>query len=529
MKIYPNDGESKSKEIRVTEATVLEFLIPEDIEPNLLTTYMKRVKATTCNKYSWIPVEVEDCSGAGSPVDGVVPLSVIIDVPGNYFIKFSTLDGADLTDPTYFDDISVYSENISATASSNIKSSQISCALISGSSGISGCTEICEGSISGLTNPITSKIDEVITAINNTSDADDTDDDIRPSTIQCYKLANGSDFTGYAKINEDGSFNSWGVIEGTVPTQTNPVVGLCKPETLEFVEVQNRVFGFDNDPPHWNRTLTLELELSDGRLVTFEQTPQGNFTGQLLQWQANVSQLAIDLGLPWVVEAQYNNSSDPNDLSGKFGLPGNDSVAISTEFIAAGVVARHLVVKSPIGSVYPVKVQVIASSNSSDPIPFVLRQAGPILGPITKYKRCTTCDGGVSWFFEDGTPVPTGREPKAFYDTGGALLTSLVNDILIGQNVRQTTTFNSVAQSDGTVSFGDSARGYSAVLVNNGSDPTPAGAAGTITSPSSSGPINVPVGYRFSVDADGNGNMEEFSVSVTSSLPGIEWIVTEHY
>ena len=182
----------------------------------------------------------------------------------------------------------------------------------------------------------------------------------------------------------------------------------CRP--TECVESQSYTFGLDNTGSDFRLDEVYEIGLDNGAVITLVQTPTANNTEQLNLWEAEVQAGADALGMTgWQVAATWLNNSPPSadvtNISGANGLPGASSVAAALAMDAGGMVARYLNIEVCPGSPLPISFVRVSRDGVDAVPPFQMPQAGPILGPILKYRVCACCEEAPVYYLEDGVTV----------------------------------------------------------------------------------------------------------------------------
>ena len=281
-------------------------------------------------------------------------------------------------------------------------------------------------------NECLEKIKEILDA---QEDVDDTDDDVRGVAPACYQWEGTggiNTFFGYAKTKEDGSFDGWEVLSGAAPSSVDEVTCLddLKPECRE---AQEWSFGIDNTGTRFNDVATYEIGLSDGSTISFEQAGgSASWTQQLTEWAANIQQSADDAGLVWFVEPRFVDTYNPANIDGTIngpggtpsGLPGAPSEVIAVALDAGGMAWRYVNFQICPGQPVPVSAKRLTSATYGDD-DFDLTAAGPVLGPVKKFKVCVTCgERADQWYVLDESagglyrPANAGEIPNCWEPCG---------------------------------------------------------------------------------------------------------------
>ena len=185
----------------------------------------------------------------------------------------------------------------------------------------------------------------------------------------------------------------------------------CGEEYVECRESQEWTYALDNALTSFDwQNAEFQLKLSDGSTINWVQTTasNGGWTDQLTEWANNLQSSANDAGLQWFVEPRTVNSFVPSDISVGHGpnsiptgLPGASSVPVAIALINGGMFARYVNIQICPGQPVPVDARIVSHSNSpllgpdysnNALVGSTLTTAGAVLGPISKFKVCVTCD-----------------------------------------------------------------------------------------------------------------------------------------
>lgn len=192
------------------------------------------------------------------------------------------------------------------------------------------------------------------------------------------------------------------------------------------VESQSYTFAIDNTGTSFNLPQTFVMGLNDGSSITIQQTPQSGNTPQMLEWESEIVAGALALGITgWDVGARVlhnfgavgSATNDVTNIGPLFGLPGPSSVATALALDAGGMYVRYMNIEICPGGVLPVSFFMTESNGVVLDPPRPMVQAGPVLGPILKFRVCAACGEEPVYYEEDGVtlavappacPVPCG-------------------------------------------------------------------------------------------------------------------------
>lgn len=173
----------------------------------------------------------------------------------------------------------------------------------------------------------------------------------------------------------------------------------CLPANTECRESQEWTYGIDNTGTRFNDVATYEITLSNGVVLSFSQDgSSGSWTQQLQEWSANIQQAADDAGLSWFVEPRFVDNFNPANIDGTIngpggnpsGLPGAPSEVVAQAMFDGGMAWRYVNIQICPGQPTPVSANRLTSQLFGDG-EFALTTAGPVLGPIARFKVCTRC------------------------------------------------------------------------------------------------------------------------------------------
>ena len=212
-----------------------------------------------------------------------------------------------------------------------------------------------------------------------------------------------------------------------------------KPSSLDCVESQSWAYGIDNTGTSYDWTsATYEMTLSDGSVLTWEQTTASNagWTAQLTEWAANIQAAADAAGLNWTVEPRFVDNSNPDNIDGTSngpggapsGLPGVPSQTVSNYMIDNGIGWRFVFIEICPGQPVPVGAAVTSHSDSvryggaydnGGRVGYNLVSTSALLSPINKFFVCRECGETPIWYLDDGvTLAEPGQIPNCWEPCG---------------------------------------------------------------------------------------------------------------
>ena len=248
----------------------------------------------------------------------------------------------------------------------------------------------------------------------------------------CIKRADGTRITALAGFDADDKAQSvkyYDPQENEVPFDAGAgdtvEWGSCSIET-ECVESLEYTYGLDNTGTTYGDTASYEITLSDGQVLTFDQTPTGGWAAQLTQWASAIQSAADTMGLVWFVEPRFVDNPNPSNIDGTIngpggtpsGLPGAPSVRIAELLFQSGMFWRYVNFQICPGQPVPVDAKRVASTTYGDD-DFILNTAGPIKGVINKFYVCRECGKEPIWYLADNvTLAAAGQIPDCYSPCG---------------------------------------------------------------------------------------------------------------
>ena len=196
------------------------------------------------------------------------------------------------------------------------------------------------------------------------------------------------------------------------------------------VESQEWTYGIDNTGTNFRwPSACYEIELSDGSIISFEQTVSATsgWTPQMQEWGANIQAAADASGLQWFVSTRFRFPNNPSNLAGAGGFPGPPSEAVSNQLTS--MLWRYVNIQICPGQPVPVSARLVevkdAGGFSVPDLPRELTTDGAVLGPIQKFWLCKSCGKKPIWYLEDGvTKATEGQIPDCWEPCGTLALTS---------------------------------------------------------------------------------------------------------
>lgn len=208
----------------------------------------------------------------------------------------------------------------------------------------------------------------------------------------------------------------------------------CKNKQVECIESQSWAYGIDNTGTTYDWTdATYEMTLSDGSVLTWEQTTasNGGWTDQLTEWAAGIQAAADAAGLSWTVEPRYVHNPNPNDISGSgSGLAGVPSEIISNYMVDNGIGYRFVYIEICPSNPTPTSATVISHSdsarfggvyNNGGREGYTLIATPALLSPVNKFFVCRSCGEEPVWYLEDGVTKATAGQIPNCYEPCGTL------------------------------------------------------------------------------------------------------------
>lgn len=181
--------------------------------------------------------------------------------------------------------------------------------------------------------------------------------------------------------------------------------GRCDDRTPECVKWSSTVVGIDNVGTSYAHNYTIELTLSDGSVVTFNQTPTADHTQQINQWVAAISAL---LDPTFVVEPRCNLPA------GCGGFPPPPAGAELPSMLA-----RYVSIIACPNGVVPIAAKITAATTAANvPIPSLVGLQLPLdftQTPERKGYRCLSCGLTPVWYDDDMELLPVADIPVCWY------------------------------------------------------------------------------------------------------------------